>query len=128
MLDVPAGIKKIKEVSNVDKVAYMGYSQGSTIMFYALTKEVEETFFTENISCFIALAPCMIPPSIQFTYESFISTEWQGLDRYPNMFSESFDVDDYCDLTSNGFFCQTFGWFDTSTIPSADTRSIFQYT
>ena len=37
MLDVPATIEKIKEVSGVEKVAYAGYSTGSTIMFYALS-------------------------------------------------------------------------------------------
>ena len=62
MLDVPATIKKIQEVSGSGKVGYIGYSQGTTMMFYALTKETEENFFAENMSAFIALAPCMIPP------------------------------------------------------------------
>ena len=60
MLDVPATIKKIKEVSGGEKVAYMGYSQGSTMVFYALTKDTEENYLADNMSCFIALAPCMI--------------------------------------------------------------------
>ena len=37
MLDMPAAIKKIKEVSGVEKVVYLGGSQGTTVMFYALT-------------------------------------------------------------------------------------------
>ena len=62
MLDVPAAIDQIKTTSNVDKVAYIGASQGTTIMFYALTKEIEESYFADNMSCFIALAPCMVSP------------------------------------------------------------------
>ena len=76
MLDMPAAIDKVKEVSGVEKVAYIGASQGTTIMFYALTQETEETYFADNLSAFIALAPCMISPTAPYDYETFIATEW----------------------------------------------------
>ena len=94
MLDVPATIKKIKEVSGSKKVAYMGYSQGSTMLFYALTKDTEENYLAENRSCFIALAPCMVPPQLPVPYESWIKDEWQALELnlYPNVFGEGWDT------------------------------------
>ena len=103
MLDVPATIKKIQEVSGSGKVGYMGYSQGSTMMFYALTKETEENFFAENMSAFIALAPCMIPPEQPpqegvDPYEYYIATDWkvQQLQILPNVFGDNWANDDYC--------------------------------
>ena len=80
MLDVPATIKKIKEVSGGEKVAYMGYSQGSTMMFYALTKDTEENYLADNMSCFIAIAPCMIRPVPSIPYDTFIATDWPVLE------------------------------------------------
>lgn len=64
--DVPAIIKKIQEVSNVEKVTYAGYSQGSTIMFFGLSSELEESFFAENVKAFIPIAPCMIFPNAMY--------------------------------------------------------------
>ena len=60
MLDVPAAIDKIKEETGESKVAYIGASQGTTIMFYALTKQTEEEYFADNMSSFIALDPCLV--------------------------------------------------------------------
>ena len=41
--DLPALLGKVKEVSGNDKVTYIGYSQGTTQMFYGLASQ-EETF------------------------------------------------------------------------------------
>ena len=76
MLDVPATIKKIKEVSGSEKVAYMGYSQGTTMLFYALTKDTEENYLADNLSCFIALAPCIVPPQSRIPLNRWIETDW----------------------------------------------------
>ena len=38
MYDVPANIKKIKDLTNKDKIFYIGYSQGTIQMFYGLFK------------------------------------------------------------------------------------------
>ena len=60
MPDVPAAIDKIKEETGESKVAYIGAGQGTTIMFYALTKQTEEEYFADNMSSFIALGPCLV--------------------------------------------------------------------
>ena len=127
MLDVPAAIRKIKQVSSVDKVAYIGGSQGTSIMFYALTKDVEESFFADNMSCFIALAPCMISPNPPYSYDTFIETEWQGLERYPNFLGYGWDTQGYCEATSNGIFCNVLPYIEGAPgVASCDTRSMFQ--
>ena len=99
-------------------------------MFYALTKETEEDFFAENLSAFIALAPCMIGPSPRFTYERFIDTDWKGLDTYPNLIGENWTLDGWCDATrgsdgNDGGFCQLLGRIAAKNPPSNDTRSMF---
>ena len=108
MLDVPATIEKIKEVSSVEKVAYMGYSTGSTIMFYALSQETEENYLADNMSAFIAIAPCMIPqdPGL-FDYDTFIATDWQPIKNnvYPNGLGENYDTAGFCAAANNGFSC-----------------------
>ena len=108
MLDVPATIEKIKEVSGVDKVAYMGYSTGSTIMFYALSQETEENYLADNMSAFIAIGPCMI---LQGTtdYDTFIATDWQPIKNnvYPNALGENFDAAGYCTASNNSDLCTT---------------------
>ena len=131
MLDVPAAITKIKATTGVDKVAYIGASQGSTIMFYALTKETEEDFFADNMSTFIALAPCMVAPAAPYSYERFIDTEWKGLETYPNLIGGNWTADGYCDATrssdgSDGMFCFFLRAFSLASPPSTDTRSMFQ--
>ena len=59
--DDVANIKKMKEVSGAEKVYYIGYSQGTIQMFYALAhKNLEEEFFADSLHKFIAFAPCTI--------------------------------------------------------------------
>ena len=59
--DDVANIKKVKEVSGARKVFYIGYSQGTTQMFYALAhKNLEEEFFADSLHKFVALAPCTV--------------------------------------------------------------------
>ena len=59
--DDVANIKKMKEVSGADKVFYIGYSQGTIQMFYALAhKNLEEEFFADSLHKFVAFAPCTV--------------------------------------------------------------------
>ena len=51
--DLPAVIKKIKEKDNVEKVYYIGHSQGTLIFFLAYMNDPE--FLEKNIEKFIAL-------------------------------------------------------------------------
>ena len=57
--DIPANITKIKELTGFQKILYLGYSQGTTQMFYGLSK-YEESFYADNLLKFAAFAPCTL--------------------------------------------------------------------
>jgi len=57
--DDVANIKGIKEVTGKPKVSYIGSSQGTVQMFYALAK-IEESFLKDNLFTFAALDPCTV--------------------------------------------------------------------
>ena len=46
------------------------------MMFHALTKDIEESFFAENMSAFIALAPVLTETPFKYKYEEFIEKDW----------------------------------------------------
>ena len=58
--DDVANIKAIKKESGAEKVFYLGYSQGTVQMFYALAHL--QDFFEANLYKFLAFAPCTISP------------------------------------------------------------------
>ena len=71
--DVPTTIDFIRQKTGALKVAYVGYSQGTIQMFYGMTTMKE--YFEENISVFIALAPCALigntNSALKFTADNF---------------------------------------------------------
>ena len=60
LYDDVANIKMIKEHDGVDKVFYIGYSQGTVQMFYGLAKR-EKEFHAQNVHKVVQLAPCFYP-------------------------------------------------------------------
>ena len=60
LYDDVANIKFIKERTG-KKVSYLGVSQGTVQMFYALSKE--QDWMAENVFTFAALDPCTIDVS-----------------------------------------------------------------
>jgi len=56
--DGVANVTKVKEETGADKILYLGYSQGTTQMFYGLSK-YEESFYADNLLKFAAFAPCI---------------------------------------------------------------------
>jgi len=56
--DDVANIKKIKELSGVEKVFYIGYSQGAQQMMYALAHEEEE--LSKHLHKYVAFALCTV--------------------------------------------------------------------
>ena len=56
--DTPANIKMIKEQTSHDKILYLGYSQGTTQMFYGLSK-FEESFYADSLLKVATFAPCI---------------------------------------------------------------------
>ena len=57
--DVPAMIETVKQHSSQNKVTYIGYSQGSAQMLYALAKFGDD-FFKYTLDRFIAIGPCLL--------------------------------------------------------------------
>ena len=57
--DDVANIKAIKEETGAEKIFYLGWSQGTVQMFYALST-MEDEFFADNLYTFAALDPCTI--------------------------------------------------------------------
>lgn len=78
--DQPANIKKILEVTEAEKVTYVGYSQGTTQMFVGLS-QLEESFFADRLNKAIMLAPCMFiaPQSYDFYSQLFPVLKERGL-------------------------------------------------
>ena len=58
--DLPAFIMKIKDESDFDEVAYIGFDNGATQMLYGLA-HWEKAFFNKHISKAILMAPCAKP-------------------------------------------------------------------
>ena len=59
LYDVPANIDLVLDKTGAPRVSYIGYSQGTIQMFYALT-HIEESYLAERLYTFVALAPCSI--------------------------------------------------------------------
>ena len=56
------------------------------------------------MSCFIAMAPCVLIPYPQ-SYEEFINGDWKALSTYPNLMGEGFSAEGYCNLAGESGLC-----------------------
>lgn len=56
--DLPAMIQMIELKTGAPKVTYIGYSMGTTQMFFGLL-QMQDTFYGEKLHKFVALAPCI---------------------------------------------------------------------
>ena len=59
--DDPVNIEFIKNEAGVEKIFYVGYSQGTVQMFYGLIKEKKA--ISDSLHKYVALAPCTISVS-----------------------------------------------------------------
>ena len=59
LYDDTANIRAIKEFTQVDKIFYLGYSQGTIQMLYGLA-HLEEEFHEKNLHKVVLLAPCFV--------------------------------------------------------------------
>lgn len=57
LYDDTANISAIKELTQADKIFYLGYSQGTIQMLYGLA-HLEEEFHSKNVHKVVLLAPC----------------------------------------------------------------------
>ena len=68
--DDRALISKIQEITGQEKVNYIGYSMGTTQMFYGLT-HIENVYYSHYMNKFVALAPCIyFEPT---TYDDYVN-------------------------------------------------------
>ena len=74
--DDVANIEGIKSVTGEDKITYLGYSQGTIQMHYALAHD-EDLWFQDNLKRVIQLAPCFVadvPNLVESEYDSTVAT------------------------------------------------------
>ena len=53
--DIPEQVNYVRDYTRQDKITYICHSQGTTQMFYALSKR--PNYYKERINLFISLAP-----------------------------------------------------------------------
>ena len=76
LYDDVANIKAIKAAAGVDKMFYVGYSQGTIQMHYGLA-HLESTFHAANLHKVVQLAPCFVPHVPNWTMSLANSTIMQ---------------------------------------------------
>lgn len=89
MLDVPACIEKMQEVTFAPKVNVIGHSQGTAMMWYALSKN--QDYFAEKVNRFVAIAACIIAEVYRWgdTYEKLSNVYYQFEEQgYYNIYGE----------------------------------------
>ena len=65
--DQPAFIEKILEVTGQPKLTYVGYSQGTTQMIYALG--TNNDWFAERVQNILLVSPCLYDSGILGGYD-----------------------------------------------------------
>jgi len=60
LYDDKANIEAIKKATGEDKISYVGYSQGTAQMHYALTHDYD-SFYGGALHKAVHLAPCFVP-------------------------------------------------------------------
>ena len=75
------------------------------MMFHALTKDIEESFFAGNMSTFIALAPVLTETPFSYEYEEFIAQDWKLKEDFPSLMGISFRAknelyESFCEVAS----------------------------
>lgn len=72
LYDDKANIKLVKEMNGGKDVIYLGWSQGTSQLLYALWKEKETggTFFADNLSKAVLFTPCTILEGLDAEYYS----------------------------------------------------------
>ena len=68
LYDDTANITAIREIADVPKMFYIGYSQGTMQMHYGLV-HLEDTFHVNNLYRVVSLAPCFVPHVPNWTHD-----------------------------------------------------------
>ena len=109
--DLPASIDYIIENTGASKVTVIGHSQGTSQMWYALSKR--QDFFAEKVNRFISMATCTIPetyPGVPIDYEGlvalFLRAEELGISNVQGNDASSIPLFEMlCLFTEDPIFC-----------------------
>lgn len=83
--DLPAQIDKVREVSRKEKITYVGHSQGTAQMFYALSTNEDE--IAKKVNLFVAFAPI-----VRFQGMSSLLKSAQGVNSYLKSYFQSHNI------------------------------------
>jgi len=83
LYDDTANIKAIKAKMGVDKIFYLGYSQGTAQMHYGMAK-LESSFHSKYLHKVVQLAPCFVPhvPNFSKDYANSTIMQFQSIGVY----------------------------------------------
>lgn len=84
--DVPANIKFVLSLTKMQKLSWIGHSQGTTQMFAALTDTKTREFVNSSIDILIALAPIVYLANQQNPLLQFIAKGSNGLESMAKTF------------------------------------------
>ena len=77
--DIPATLDYITQTTGYEKIAYIGFSQGTTQLFYGLT--VLPEYFRTKVSVFVALAPVTQISHSSVTFLKVVKVFYEFLDN-----------------------------------------------
>ena len=74
--DIKAFINEIKVQTNSSKVNYVGYSQGTIMMFYGIAQD-SDGWWADSVDKNVAVTPCIVPdpPVYDMTYEPVVDED-----------------------------------------------------
>lgn len=105
--DLPAQLTKALSVSGAQKLTYIGHSQGTSQMFYKLSKD--EDLIASKVNLFVALAPVVrfADSALSLKWASYLEkTAEEAMDGYGafSVFGKAFDneVNDWKKNTISG--------------------------
>lgn len=105
--DLPASFDYITNLTGVEKLAYVGHSQGTAQMFVALAEN--EAYFKTKVSIFIALAPVTMIPNTKAAMLEKAAQEYKTVSelfKYLGFYS-LMSQESISDQAMN-YFCQSF--------------------
>ena len=130
--DLKSVLTFVTDTTGYEKVAYVGHSQGTTELYYALSED--NAWFSNKISLFVALGPVTKLPNTQAALMQ-LSAEFYGpLDDAINLFNMyEFLGDTWFTSTATNLFCGTVAWFCeaiersiATSDPNADDNDRFE--
>lgn len=109
--DLPVSIDHILNVTQAEKVTVAGHSQGTSQMWYAMSKR--QDFFAPRVNRFIALSSCTVPEGYPYMPTDFnnltrilLRAEQLGIyNLYGGDESSSDLFTLFCKLTNENFWC-----------------------